>query len=393
MNNINQCKSVQKKTNLNIQCPNKCKNNEILCGIHLKSKNKVFFDEKIIFNNIIKVSDINDVNINDIDCDINSVDKNINKNLDKNLNNKVIYSIKDLFDKILNNDNLNVYSIRTSIKMSYLNKFIDTKLSKHLLIKELKNIIIKERFYLANQNYIILIQKNFRRWLIYRKKLCYNDTDILTFNSKYVIPEKYFYIFNDSTTKKKYAYDIRTLIEIINSNYPSCPYTFRIFTDEEKNKINLYKNKIILQGINIEIEKKVLTEEEETNMKIKDVFYQINMLDNYTNSIWFKNLNIYQLYDLYLIMEDIWNYRSNMTTESKKKIVKGGILFTYPKMMIKSIKSKIKLQNIILNDFSRLITEGIDREEMKLGAILILTGLVEVSHEASDALPHLIQVL
>jgi hypothetical protein len=61
-------------------------------------------------------------------------------------------------------------------------------------------------------------------------------------------------------------------------------------------------------------------------------------------------------------------------------------------MMIKSIKSKIKLQNIILNDFSRLITEGIDREERKLGAIFILTGLVEVSHEASDALPHLIQV-
>jgi hypothetical protein len=116
------------------------------------------------------------------------------------------------------------------------------------------------------------------------------------------------------------------------------------------------------------------------------------MLDNYTNSEWFKNLNIYQLFDLYLIMEDIWNYRSNMTIESKKKIVKDGLLFTYPKMMIKSIKSKIKLQNIILNDFSRLITEGIDREERKLGAIFILTGLVEVSHEASDALPHLIQV-
>jgi hypothetical protein len=49
------------------------------------------------------------------------------------------------------------------------------------------------------------------------------------------------------------------------------------------------------------------------------------------------------------------------------------------------------LQNIILNDFKKLISEGIDREEKKLGAILILTGLVEVSYEAANALTHLIQ--
>jgi hypothetical protein len=49
------------------------------------------------------------------------------------------------------------------------------------------------------------------------------------------------------------------------------------------------------------------------------------------------------------------------------------------------------MQNILLDEFLRLITEGIDREEKKLGAILILTGLVEVSFEAAIALPYLIQ--
>ena len=48
-------------------------------------------------------------------------------------------------------------------------------------------------------------------------------------------------------------------------------------------------------GFNIDIEKKKLTMEEETHMKIKDVFYQINMLDNYTNHEWFKELNIKKL--------------------------------------------------------------------------------------------------
>ena len=91
-------------------------------------------------------------------------------------------------------------------------------------------------------------------------------------------------------------------------------------------------------------------------------------------------------------MEDIWNYRSNMTIESKKNIVENGNVFNVPLNIIKLQKSKIKMQNIILNEFYRLINEGINREEKKLGAILILTGLVEISIEAADALPHLIQI-
>ena len=147
-----------------------------------------------------------------------------------------------------------------------------------------------------------------------------------------------------------------------------------------------------MNNIDINIEKEKLSIEEETEMKIKDVFYQINMLDNYTNHVWFKNLNINELVNLYIIIEDIWNYRSNMDIDSKKRIVKNGMIFTTPHQIIKQTKSKIRLQNIILDDFLRLITEGINVDEKKLGAIFILTGLVEVSIEAADALPHLIQI-
>ena len=364
----NQCKSIKSKNNINIQCCNISKKGEILCGVHIKSKSITLF--KGCVNDTI----VNDTIVNDINSK------------------KKIFSVEDLFDIILNNDNISIYSIRKSINNSYLNKFINTKQSKPLLINCLKNIISKERFYVTHKSYIILIQSYYRRWLIYRKKKCYNDTDILTFTSKYDIPNIYFYIFNDTITKKRYAYDIRTLLQIIDSDYPSCPYTFRTFTNEEKSIIINYKNKLLMNNININIEKEKLSIEEETEMKIKDVFYQINMLDNYTNHVWFKNLNINELVNLYIIMEDIWNYRSNMDIDSKKRIVKNGMIFTTSQQIIKQTKSKIKLQNIILDDFLRLITEGINIDEKKLGAILILTGLVEVSIEAADALPHLIQI-
>jgi len=39
-----------------------------------------------------------------------------------------------------------------------------------------------------------------------------------------------------------------------------------------------------------------------------------------------------------------------------------------------------------------MISNGIDINEKKLGAILVLSALVEVSINAADSLPHLIQV-
>ena len=383
MNNFNNnlCHSIKSKVDFSTQCCNKPKINETLCGIHIKSKNIILY-QSINSNNIETSANL----------DVKIINSNIDKNIDKNEHSKELYDPQELFDKILNKTNLNVYTIRTSIKKSYLNKLIDTKQSKNNLIESLKKIIFKERFYLNNQYYIVLIQSIFRRWIVLKRKLCCNDTDILTFTSKYEIPEKYFYIFYDKFTKKKYAYDIRTLVEIINSDYPSCPYTFRNFTEEEKKDIVQYKNKLIKLGLDVGIEKKKLTIEEETHMRIKDVFYQINMLDNYTNHEWFKNLNLHQLIHLYALMEDIWNYRSNMTTQSKKKIIKNGIVFNIPIPIIKQEKSIIRMQNILLDEFMRLITEGVDREEKKLGAILILTGLVEISGDAADALPHLMQI-
>ena len=383
MNNFNNnlCHSIKSKCDASTQCCNKPKINEIFCGIHIKSKNVILYKSSNNNSNNSAIS-INLVNIKPLNIDM-CIDNNIDQK---------IYEPTELFDKILNNINLTVYNIRTSIKKSYLNKLIDTKQSKQSLIQSLKKIIFRERFYLNNQYYIILIQSVFRRWIVQRRKLCCNDTDILTFTCKYEIPEIYFYIFKDKFTKKKYAYDIRTLNEIINSDYPSCPYTFRNFTEEEKKEITLYKNQLVQCGINVDIEKKKLTIEEETDMLIKDVFYQINMLDNYTNHIWFKDLNINQLIHLYALMEDIWNYRSSMTLQSKKKIIKNGIIFNIPVHIIKHEKSLIRMQNLLLSEFMRLINEGVDREEKKLGAILILTGLVEISHEAADALPHLIQI-
>lgn len=413
MFNENLCHSVKSKNCLNEQCTYKQKSNEKLCGIHSKMKNVIYYtvQNNINIQNIniqnANTQNINTQNINELDIDLNEMNileelekltDNIKLDVDDNneKNDEIdkikIYTKDELYDIILNNKFIGISSLRNSIKNCSLYRIINIRQSKPNLINNIKNIISMERYYLTKYNSLVKIQKTYRGWLVYRKKICSNDTDILTFSSIYEIPDNYFYIFHDKVTNKKYGYDIRTLIQIMESEHASCPYTFRLFDEDEKNTINSIKDHLIKSGLVMDIEKAEMSPEEEVEMKIKDVFYQINMLDNYTNHIWFKKLELYQLIDLYVKMEDIWSYRSLMPLNAKKKIVKNGIAFNIPIGQIRSIKSKIKIQNILLDEFTRFITEGIDREEKKLGAILVLTGLVEVSNEAAYALPHLIQL-
>ena len=385
------CHSVKSKSNLNIQCSNKKKNNENFCGIHLNSKNLILFKPPNLFKNNLDIL-INSENIKmDINSDIKIVDEN-NVVVCNEKNNKEIYTKSELFEKVLNKENLSVFTLRKSIKHNGLSQFIDTKKSKQELLKLLLTYIEKERYYLSNENSITIVQSIYRMWNIYRRTKCNNDTDILTFTDKYEIESKYFYAFYDTISNKYYAYDIRTLLEIIYSNYPSCPYTFRKFSDSEKDKIISYSKLIQSKGVNLMIEQTPLSIEEQIDIKIKDVFYKINMLDNYTDPNWFKNLHLVQLIELYIRTEDVWNYRSMMSFESKKKIVENGTVFTIPPHIVKTFKSRLKLQEIILNEYERMITEGINIEEKKLGALLILSALVEVSHEAAHALPHLMQI-
>ena len=304
---------------------------------------------------------------------------------------KEIYEKDVLFERIINNKNMSIYSLRKSVKHCNLDCMINTNVSKQNLITNIKKYIVLERYYLANEYKIIKIQCILRMRNILKRAGCVNDMDIISYTSKYEIPNKFFYRFYDNISDRMYAYDIRSLLEIIKSEYPSCPYTFRQFTDEEKEKIMSYCYALYNKGININIEKTPLSPEEELEMKMKDVFHKINMLDNYTNYIWFKQLELNQLITLYIKCEDIWNFRSGMTIESKAQIVNGGQAFVIPMGFIKNMKSKFKLRHVLLDEFYRFITEGNDRDERKLGAILILSALVEVSIPAAYALPHLVQ--
>ncbi len=410
--NFQYCASTQSKVKIN-QCNNKRKAGSIYCGVHSNvTKERIYapilqiFETSLYNNYKNNVTQNKDLTINAKEKDINITKDNINYDYifdDYSNNQLIIENDEHLRTLVLENraSTLSVTTLRNYIKShSTFKNIINHKNSKNNIISELKTYFESTNKY-TNVNdlkKIILVQSIYRRWSILRRKKCTNDSDILTMDSIYEIPIKYFYIFNDKVSNKKYGYDIRIFGSILYdpTNNPKfvakCPYTLRPFEIIEIINIEKYIEKLKASGVSLEIEKPKLSKEQEIQHKCVDIFARMDMLDNYTNSQWFMNLDVKKLLDFYDVAKDIWSYRIQMPLENKKKIVQDGIAFTMPRSYLAKLPSKLALQNIVLREIDRFISEGVNREEKKLGAMLMLTALVEVSNEAAQALPHLVQI-
>jgi hypothetical protein len=411
---VNKCFCKKNKFS-NEQCSYKKKENSHFCGIHSKAKVKDIFNIFIELGLYIDENDENNQNngnkkkenkedinteedlvidiINNSNIDLSYTFEKKEEKGEYNEKIKKIYEDKDSFfeDLFIKNKELSVFTLRSSIKKLNLKVFISPKQSRPELIKELKDIYEKEIYYNNNLNKIIKIQNYVRFWIKNRLSGCINDTDILTFDSIYEIPKELLYIYKNFNSSLKYAYDIRTLIQILNQDKPTCPYTCKEFTIGEK--LNFLKDieKKRKLGIKMEIDKIKLKPEEETEMRMIDVFHKVNLLGNYTSHLWLKNMSINQLIKFYTDFEDLWIYRLGLSQKERRKYVKNGQAFITPVYDVKALKNLNLLRNICLNEIDRFISDGIGLEERKLGAMWMLTTLVDSSFEAAEALPHLVQ--
>ena len=112
-------------------------------------------------------------------------------------------------------------------------------------------------------------------------------------------------------------------------------------------------------------------------------------LDQYTNVKWLNDFSIYELKKYYALLEDIWNYRSQLTLQRKKKIVKNANVFKITVKEIYTKKNINELRNIVLDQIDKLISEGETKNDKVLGCMYVLTAFVKLSKSAQESLPWL----
>tara|TARA_B110001469_G_C9641927_1_gene323032 strand:+ start:1174 stop:2136 length:963 start_codon:yes stop_codon:yes gene_type:complete len=285
-----------------------------------------------------------------------------------------------------------------------LKKFnIDNKGKKKELENKLYSYFDHLNTYNKHLSKIVLLQRCIQKYVnkikiknqgigILDKSKCKNQEDFYTLDSVYEIENKYFFSYEKDG--HIYFFDIRSFKQLLNNDGLN-PYNREKIPNHALYSYNnrlIYckKYNIILENI----EGPKLSKEQLFNNNVLNVFQKIDMLNvtaGGTDHKWFTNLNLLELKILYKTLEDIWNYRSELSSNKKYDIVKTNPMFSIYVKDIYTITNKRKLQYIILSEMDTLISNADNTDDKRTGAYFILTALVEISHQCMEALPWLIQ--
>lgn len=379
-----------------MQCIARCKSNPFkqcsLNGIHNKLCKKHNQEENI------KTIDIPLFTKKEMDEFILNTINIFNKNIGK----------IDKLDKLIKKN-----IILAKYILQYYNYNFNVNLKKNEVVILFKQYITENNKYILNLHYIIKIQKFFRRNITKNINLlkgpglflpCVNETDFYTFESKNKIKYDYFFSFIDEK-KNIYFFDIRSFKLLIDNKFTSNnkiinPYNRSPISIDIIEKYNKLFNYLKKNNISIEFEPEILSEEQLFNQNIIQTFQKIDKFGYNTSIEWFTKLSIFQLRKLWINLEDIWNYRSNLSSNEKNNIIqiikpqpfsKFKLLNTKYFYNIDKSVNKKKLQEAILEDFNIFITSGINESSSNIGCLYVLTALASVSNECIQAMPWLHQ--
>lgn len=225
------------------------------------------------------------------------------------------------------------------------------------------------------------------------KNKCNNETDFFTYDSISEIEDKYFFSYKDNSGFI-WFFDIRSFNKLIEMGQGN-PYTREEIPTYVKGTANKLSFLLKLTPEDDLVNNDVLrlTREQIIKQKTIDIFSQMEQFGYGCNIEWFLDLNPRRLKNLYKHLEDIWNYRLNLSYEVKSRISPpNGIAFNIPIVEVNNISALLQLQEIILNEVMKF-NNALTDEDKKLGLMYFLLGMGLVSRECYDAHQWIIHAL
>lgn len=266
----------------------------------------------------------------------------------------------------------------------------DKKLKKKALVTLLNQYFDTSEPKFLNK-FATKIQKFYRKHLISKFA---NQEDFYTLDSLENVPSSYLFWFKDSKGFT-FGFDIRSFFKLVE-NSTTNPYNReKIPTEAILNAHELAKKRKINMSFK---DNSQLTQEQAHKLYILSIFQKIDMLNVTAGGVdpnWFSNLSFQALKNYYSVLEDIWNYRAELTPQQKIKIDPQNKLFKININYILSLQytypNKLKLQNIILKEINTLVSSALEDTDKYTGCYYTLIALTEVSQECAAALPWLVQ--
>lgn len=116
--------------------------------------------------------------------------------------------------------------------------------------------------------------------------------------------------------------------------------------------------------------------------RIRELFIEIELLGNFNDSTWMTNLDIINLYQLYLNLIELWEYRGNMDHIMKVRIYPFGDPFVRNVNLFAMDLTREDILTLSLRVMENLVFSGVDIEDRKIGAMHVISVLTSVSIRA-----------
>jgi len=265
--------------------------------------------------------------------------------------------------------------------------------------------------YLYFSSFIIKIQKIFRGLIArkyknlhgpatFNRKLCTNKVDFITMEPVEEINFHQFLSYKDNDNFI-YGFDIISLHNLFlkSKDIESVfnPYNRNLIPESVikiiKSIIRLSRILKIHINLHYEDDTTSLSLEKTVELRTLSLFQNIDALGNYSNPQWFLSLNRNELLKFIRELCDIWNYRSQITNETKRNICPThGDPFRNLNMAYVHTEANIfNVKKVILEVMEKFVNSGIDKDSKTLGAYYVLGSLTLVNSEAATSLPWLFQ--
>ena len=134
--------------------------------------------------------------------------------------------------------------------------------------------------------------------------------------------------------------------------------------------------------------------EKPVNSRIQELFIDIDLLGNYTQSIWFSNLSKEAYIHFIRYLYQYWTYRARISFSLKQKICILGDPFLNINMnFIENEMSINDCQMYCLYVMENMVYGGESEEYRKLGTFYVLSCLTVVSFNARNSMIWLFESL
>jgi hypothetical protein len=310
----------------------------------------------------------------------------------------------------INDDKISIPTIETYNEITKYNYNVAQlkSFAKHFKLKISGNkneLLIRIYSYLYFSSYIIKIQKVFRGLLANRyktlhgpacinRKLCTNNTDFITLEPIKEINYHQFLSYKD-TDGFIYGFDIISLHNLYFKSNKEIknPYNRNVLPDIVfKNlKSILRLSRILKIHINLHFEDDTqnISSEKAIELRALTLFQTIDSFGHITNPQWFLSLNRNQIIKFVRELSDIWNYRAQLSQETKRNICppNGDPFRNLSMPYIHTEGNMCNVKKVVLEVLEKLVNNGIDADSKNLGTFYVLGALTLVNPIAATSLP------